>query len=297
MTASELTSRILTTLLRRQAAGTDELLTLLRGEHPTSRGRLAARLQALDEQLLVARVDGVWLLTDDGLAVARSTPAAFGLGIDASLTAPAAPDRSARSQAVTSLALSFLRAHRAAFGEAPFEWESRPHLRSRDGSGHIHEVRPTAAMKTFTYGPRGLEPVSALVELWAEEREAASAAERLRLYAELAAAGADHPARGPWRRWLGKAPLLLVTLPTGTMPEVVVDAFREAATPDARLRSLLRSVPVGVASADAIGALGVDAAVWWSPIEGKKQVWQQLGCGMERAREVSCAISACHLTG
>jgi hypothetical protein len=152
-------------------------------------------------------------------------------------------------------------------------------------------------MKTFSFRPRGLEPVNALVDLWAEQREPDAAAERLHLYAEMVAAGGDHPSKGPWRRWLGKAPLLLIAVPGESAIDVVGHAFREAAGADCRVQGLFDSVPIGVASVDAVTDKGVDAAVWWSPVDGRNQVWQELRCGMESAREVSCAISACHLTG
>ncbi|RAG81222.1 hypothetical protein DN069_33880 [Streptacidiphilus pinicola] len=142
MTTPELTSRILATLLRRQAAGTDELLTLLCQELPTSGRLLDVRLQALHDQQLVTRLDSAWLLTDDGLAVARSNPATFGLGIETPLTAPADPGRSGQSDTVTALALSFLRAHRAAFGDAPFEWEPHPRLRETAPDAPTRSTRP-----------------------------------------------------------------------------------------------------------------------------------------------------------
>lgn len=279
MTAPELTSRILATLLRRQAADTDQLLALLCEEHPTSRGLLDIRLQALHDQQLVTRLDGAWLLTDDGLTVARSSPAAFGLSTETPLTASATSD--GRTDAVTSLALSFLRAHHAAFGNAPFEWEPQPRLRSRDRLGRCYEVRPTAAMKTFHYGRRGLEPVNALVDLWTGQREADAAAERLRAYAELAAAGGDNPAKGPWRRWLGIAPFLLIAVPSDSVISVVGRTFREAVEADSNLQDLFDSVPIGVASVDAVAEAGVDAAIWWSPIGRRNQVWPALRCRVE----------------
>ncbi|WP_042370598.1 hypothetical protein [Streptacidiphilus neutrinimicus] len=296
MTTPELTSRILTGLLRRQAADTDQLLALLSKEQPTSPQLLDDRLQALHDQQLVARFDGVWLLTDDGLAVARSDAGAFEIGMGTPITAAAAPGRGARTEAVTSLALSFLRAHRAAFGDAPFEWESEPRLRSRDDAGRCQEIHPKAAVKTFTNGPRGLEPVRALVDVWPEQAESA-VAERLGLYAGLVAAEHDHSAKAPWRRWLGRAPLLLIAVPAGPALGAVRHAFREAAGADSRVQRLIDSVPIGVAAIDAVAEAGVEAALWWSPVDGITQVWRMLRCGMESAQEVSCAISACHLTG
>ncbi|WP_042422269.1 hypothetical protein [Streptacidiphilus anmyonensis] len=294
---TKLTSRILTGLLRRQAANADQLLALLCEERPTSRQLLDDRLQALHDQQLVARFDGLWLLTEEGLAVARAEAGAFGLGTGNPITTAAAPGRGARAEAVTSLALSFLRAHRAAFGDAPFEWEPEPRLRSRDGSGRCHEVRPTAAMKSFTYGPRGLEPVNALVDLWTEQRDPAAVTERLHLYSHLAAAESDHPAIGPWRRWLGRAPLLLIAVPPSSDVNVLGHAFWEAAGADPRVQHLIDTVPIGVVDVDAVAEAGVEAAPWWSPVGGSNQVWRGISCGMESAQEVSCAISACHLTG
>ncbi|WP_037599527.1 hypothetical protein [Streptacidiphilus rugosus] len=295
MTAPELTCRILTALLRRQAAGTDQLLALLREENPTNQGLLDGRLRALHEQQLVARIDGVWLLTDDGLAVARSNPVA-GLAIETPLTAPAAAGNGGRADAVTSLALSFLQAHRAAFGDAPFEWEPRPRLRSRDSAGGCREVRPTAAMKTLIHRRHVLEPVHALVDLWADQHEPEAAVARLRLYAELTASEGDHPAKGPWRRWFGRAPLLLIALPSDSAIGAVGHAFREAARADLRVQGLFDNMSIGVVSVDAVTQAGADAAVWWSPVDGREQVWQELRCGKERAQRASCATSVCHPT-
>ncbi|WP_133260134.1 hypothetical protein [Streptacidiphilus pinicola] len=118
--------------------------------------------------------------------------------------------------------------------------------------------------------------MNALVDVWAEQREPDAAAERLHLYAALATAVGDHPAHGPWRRWLGRTPLLLIAVPSDEVISVVGRAFQEAARADSRLQDLIDSMPIGVASADAVAEAGAGAAIWWSPANVRRQPWLEL---------------------